>query len=466
MGSARLRWIRLFVLAIMCSAMLAYTFPAQANSKYAALMIDANTGYVIHAENASRTRYPASLTKLMTLYLTFDALRSKKLSLRTRLKASKKAASMPSTNLSMKPGDRITVEQAIKALVVRSANDVAVILAERLAGSEYRFAKRMTAVARRLGMENTTFRNASGLPDSKQKTTARDMAKLALALQRHFPEYFHYFAATQFTYKGRKYKSHNRAMARIPGADGMKTGYIRASGFNLITSAKRRGKSLIGVVMGGKTSKSRDNEMVRLVEKSFAKMIRVKGRRQFVLGGTPVPKSKPVVKQASVALAKNISRTPEKVITQAQAAVIELASPAQPEKAEVVVKSLPKLASAAQSVQGQFTPVSYQLPTSEVPSQAVSVKTSNANPSAPWGIQVGAYRNKEEAEEAVSAAMRKAPDLLRSARINVQDTLKINGKILHRARLADMQRSQARLACKRLLAQDAPCFVYRDEKAI
>jgi D-alanyl-D-alanine carboxypeptidase len=239
---------------------------------YAALVVDAGTGQVLYEKNAGNIRYPASLTKMMTLYLTFDALKRRVLEMDQELLVSAKAASQPQTNISLDKGDRLDVRTAIESLVVRSANDSAMVLGEGLGGTEFNFALMMTQKARELGMKNTVFRNPSGLPDDKQYTTAYDMARLAIALRRDFPEYYHFFKMTSFTHNGVTYPSHNRVMERYAGADGVKTGYIRASGFNLVTSAERNGHRLVAVVMGGTSATSRDREMISLLDRTFAKL--------------------------------------------------------------------------------------------------------------------------------------------------------------------------------------------------
>ena len=195
-------------------------------------------------------RHPASLTKVMTLYLLFEDLKAGRLKLTSDLKVSQRAASMQPSKLGLKPGSTISVENAIKALVTRSANDVAATIGENLDGSEANFAARMTRKARAIGMSKTTFKNASGLPNPAQVTTARDMATLSLRIQRDFPQYYPYFRITSFTYKGQTIRTHNRLLGRYQGTDGIKTGYIAASGFNLTTSAKRGDKRIVGVVMG------------------------------------------------------------------------------------------------------------------------------------------------------------------------------------------------------------------------
>lgn len=257
-------------LVVLPATSQAYTASKSAShDKSAELVIDMDQGTVVHARNASELRHPASLTKMMTLYLTFEALEQKKFSLRTKLSASKHAASMPRSNLALKRGDRIRVDDAIRALVVKSANDVAVVLAEAIGGSEYRFAKKMTDKARALGMSRTTFKNASGLHDEDQVTTARDMAILGMALKKHYPQYYSYFKTREFTYNGKTIKGHNRVLKQYVGAEGMKTGYVRASGFNLVTSAKRSGHTLMAVVLGGETSRVRDARMMELLDQAY-----------------------------------------------------------------------------------------------------------------------------------------------------------------------------------------------------
>src|SRR5690606_20380488 len=233
--------------------------------------MDAKTGKVLYESSADEKRYPASLTKMMTLYLTFDALSSGRISKNTSIPVSAHAASEPPSKLGLKPGQTITVDQAIKALVTKSANDAATALGEFLGGSEANFAKLMTAKARQLGMKSTVFRNAHGLPDPRQYTTARDMARLGVALREHHGRYYDYFSTRSFTYKGRRYGNHNRLLGRVEGVDGIKTGYIRASGFNLVTSVKTGGRSIVAVVMGGRTGRSRDEHMAELISRYLPK---------------------------------------------------------------------------------------------------------------------------------------------------------------------------------------------------
>jgi D-alanyl-D-alanine carboxypeptidase len=220
-------------------------------------VVDAGTGEVLHQVNADTRNYPASLTKMMTLYLAFEALDRGRLKMDQTLSVSRRAQS-------------IKVKDAILALVTKSANDAAVVIAEALAGSEIKFAQKMTAKARALGMTRTNFRNASGLPNRRQLSTARDMARLAQALIEDYPQFYTYFSTEKFTYKGRTYSNHNSLLRRYAGTDGLKTGYTRASGFNLAASSLRDGRRLIAVVFGGKTASSRDRHITGLLDKGFA----------------------------------------------------------------------------------------------------------------------------------------------------------------------------------------------------
>ncbi len=247
-------------------------FPPAADAKYASYVIDFETGDVLHAVNENTRNYPASLTKLMTLYLVFEQLEKKKWSLQTPLTISRRAARQPASKLGLKPGRTIPVKQAILALITKSANDVATVIAENISGSERDFALHMTAKARAIGMHKTTFRNASGLPHRGQLSTARDMSILAQKLLLEYPRYYTFFSTKYFSYKGRNFKNHNKLLKTYTGADGIKTGYIRASGYNLVVSATRNGQRVIGVIFGGKTARQRNTLMTRLLNKSFSKI--------------------------------------------------------------------------------------------------------------------------------------------------------------------------------------------------
>ena len=236
---------------------------------YSAIVIDAKTGQTLHQESPDALRFPASVTKVMTLYLLFEQIESGRFSLQSPLRVSAEAASQPPSKLGVRPGSTITVEEAIRALVTKSANDVAVVIAENIAGDEERFATLMTRRARALGMSRTTFRNASGLPDAEQMTTARDLATLGRAIQDHFPRYWSYFQTYSFAYRGVNHRNHNHLLGRVQGVDGIKTGYTRASGFNLLTSARRGDRQLVAVVLGGRSGGARDARMRQLLEANF-----------------------------------------------------------------------------------------------------------------------------------------------------------------------------------------------------
>jgi D-alanyl-D-alanine carboxypeptidase len=245
------------------------TVPASAG-KYAAIVVDAKTGKQLFEVNSTAQRYPASLTKMMTLYLLFEALDSGRVTKDTQIPVSAHAASQPPTKMRLKVGETIDVETAIHALTVKSANDVAVAVGEYLGGSEEAFAGMMTAKARRIGMRNTVFRNASGLPDDAQHTTARDMAVLGMALRQRFPQYYHYFSISDFMFRGRLIRGHNDMLRSVRGVDGIKTGYIRASGFNIVTSYDADGRRLVVVVMGADSARERNANAEALLRRALS----------------------------------------------------------------------------------------------------------------------------------------------------------------------------------------------------
>jgi D-alanyl-D-alanine carboxypeptidase len=251
-------------------AWLGWPRPGSAATDYAAIVVDADSGTVIESVAATARWYPASLTKVMTVYLAFREIEAGTLTLDETLTVSAHAASQPATELGLGAGQKITVKDTILAIILRSANDAAVALAERIGGSEPAFAARMTATARELGMSRTVFRNATGLPDPDQVTTARDMAVLAKALLENYPQYYHFFSTTSFTFDGQTFGTINGILSRYAGADGIKTGFTCGSGYNLVASAKRDGRRLIGVLLGGHTNFERHSEMSRLLDVGFA----------------------------------------------------------------------------------------------------------------------------------------------------------------------------------------------------
>jgi D-alanyl-D-alanine carboxypeptidase len=240
------------------------------NPPYAAIVVDAKTGAVLHQSAPDGARHPASLTKIMTLYMLFERLEAGNISLDTAMPVSEAAASQAPTKLGLRPGSTLLVEDAIKSLVTKSANDASVVIAEALGGSEEEFGRMMTRKAQALGMRNTVYRNASGLPNDEQVTTARDQALLGIAVQQRFPKYYRYFSLSSFVYHGKSIRNHNKLLGQVEGVDGIKTGYTRASGFNLVTSVKRGYRHIVAVVLGGRSGGSRDARMRELVNSHIA----------------------------------------------------------------------------------------------------------------------------------------------------------------------------------------------------
>lgn len=255
------------LLAVLLAIIGLISMPAMANAGSAYLVVDARTGAVLGADNADTLNHPASLTKMMTLYMTFEALHRGKLRWDSQVPFSRTAAAKPPTKLGVKAGSAVSVKEAVLGMIVQSANDAAAAMAEKLGGSEEAFAAMMTAKARRLGMRQTVFTNASGLPDARQVTTARDMSILGMALLRDYPGEYRLFSASSFVFRGRTIRGHNNLMYRYEGMDGIKTGYTNASGFNLVSAVRQGNRRLIGVVMGGRTARSRDAQMAALMDR-------------------------------------------------------------------------------------------------------------------------------------------------------------------------------------------------------
>ena len=287
----RSAWVALFV--VIMSSTSAVFETASANPKYAAFVMHEGTGDVLFSRYPDSRRYPASLTKMMTLYVLFEDIEAGRTSLNDKIKVSSRAARQPASKLGIRSGSTIKVETAIEALVIKSANDVATAVAEHVSGTEVAFARRMTRTARDIGMRSTTFRNASGLPNSRQVTTARDMARLAQRLRQDFPQYHDYFVQQSFRWNGRTYSSHNKLLRNYAGSTGLKTGYTRASGYNLATTAERNGHPLIGVVLGGRSGATRDRHMRDILTRSYTAIDQRPSRIKTAWSRPPVPKGKP-----------------------------------------------------------------------------------------------------------------------------------------------------------------------------
>jgi D-alanyl-D-alanine carboxypeptidase len=281
---------------ILLSFLVVVGIAGHANARNASIVVDFETGRVLHAVNPDIRNYPASLTKMMTIYMAFEAVKKGRLKMSQALPVSARAAAALPSKLGLTPGSTITVEDAILAMMTKSANDAAVVMAEALGGTEHKFSEMMTRKARELGMERTNFRNASGLPNRRQLSTARDMAALAKHLLTDYPDQYRLFATPEFEYDGRRYRNHNALLASYPGVDGLKTGYTNASGYNLVVSAKRDGKRVIGVIFGGQSSAARNARMAGLLDTAFADLQQP--------GKTPAPLIAENVNGANVVLAR------------------------------------------------------------------------------------------------------------------------------------------------------------------
>jgi D-alanyl-D-alanine carboxypeptidase len=419
--------------------------PGEAQARYAAIVMDAETGTVLHAANADTRNYPASLTKMMTLYMTFEALDQGRLTLHQRLPVSRRAQGMTPSKLYLQAGQTIRVEDAVLALVTKSANDAAVVLAEALGGEEWKFARMMTDRARTLGMNRTTFRNASGLPNRHQLSTARDMATLSRALIYDYPHYYHYFSTVRFRYNGRTYGSHNNLLDEYRGTDGIKTGYIRASGFNLAASVVRDGRRLIAVVFGGRTARSRDRHIMALLDDGFAE-----ARRLRPIPVVSPPPSKPVeilraanaTDQVQVATAhNNAANTNAQVIAvpASRGGVAAADRAALDAKVARVVDGMP--------VPGTSKPEAVELAARQA-----------ASADGRYAVQVGAYRAAAPAHVAAVRAGNTVPELLGTSEVSVSRIRGDRGP-LYRARLTGLSRGDAERACRALVVRGTDCLV-------
>lgn len=430
-----------------CAGLLALailsTQPAAARQE-ASIVIDFDTGEVVHARSADARAFPASLTKMMTLYLTFEAIERGQLSLSSRLRVSGVAAAKPPTKLGLKSGSTIKTEDAILALVTKSANDAAAVIAENLGGTESKFGLLMTRRARDLGMSSTVFRNASGLPDPEQRTTARDMARLAIRLIQDYPQYYSYFSRRSFTYLGRKHGNHNRLLGVYSGMDGLKTGYTRASGFNLAASAVRNGRRLVAVVLGGSTARARDAVMVDVLDDAFE---RLKKRAPAPLVAA-VPQARPGAAAEVVALPE--AAAVPAVVALAAAAPEALAAPALDSAAIENVIAVPAVRPALPELEE----------TAATPARTVKPARQTAKKRLPYGVQVGAYTKQSQAKQAAQQAMKRVPDLLRGTFMSVSG-VKQRKRTIYRAMLIGLSKQEADSVCRQLKKAKQGCLVVR-----
>lgn len=392
-------------------------------AKSAAIVVDAKTGKVLYSADANGRRYPASLTKMMTLYLTFEALAKGRISKNTPVPYSAHAASEPPTKLGVRAGGSVPVETAILSMVTKSANDSATALGELLGGSEDNFARMMTAKARQLGMNGTVFRNANGLPDPGQFTTAHDMAMLGIALREHYPQYYGYFSQRSFLYGRQRINGHNRLLGRIKGVDGIKTGYTRASGYNLVSSVADGDRRLVAVVMGGASGRSRDNQMASLIN-TYLPRASTRG------GGNLIAKAggdNPIKALAKVFLPKHDAPTPDEkpAVDDTEVASADDSAPAEETKPVIQVRKVKTVAVAAmapapapQETASQTETTSQTVAAYAEPAPAAApavdpVKTSSV-PSG-WVVQVASSPTQSGAQALLDKTSKQAPKVLADA---------------------------------------------------
>ena len=400
----------LFILLIA----IFFHFPTYANSKYASIIIEEHSGKVLHSKFSTQLRHPASMTKVMTLYIVFEEIQKGNLNYSSRIVFSKRASGQPPSKLGIKQGQSISLKQAMLALVTKSANDVATAIAEKISGSEINFAKRMTKTAKKLGMNKSQFMNASGLYNKHQKSTASDMAKLGIAIKRDYPKEYKIFNTKSFNWNGRKYKNHNNLLKSYYGTDGIKTGYIDASGFNLMASVKRNGVNLIGVVFGGKSGKTRDQHLMGLFTDAFKKASAPK----LVLVSTPSAKPK----------FSNIS------------------SPFTRPKFFLDESTIEK-------------PIQKPL---FLTSNKLNEKIKNFQN---WGIQVGTYSKKVSAHQIAIKARRIAPNLLKMLPAQLTP-IYINENVAWRVRFNSLDENSARMTCSKLLSKNISCIAVPSEQIL
>ena len=409
-----------------------------------AIVVDMNSGSILYSQSADLPRYPASLTKMMTLYVLFGYLRAGKVTPTSELVVTPHAASQAPTKLGLKPGATISTTDAVKALVTQSANDAAVTIAENLAGTEENFARVMTDTARRIGMNATTFRNASGLPNEDQITTGRDMATLAAHLIHDYPEYYEVFETRYFSFNGRKYRNQNKLLFGYKGCDGIKTGYTHASGFNLTASVHRGNKHLVAVVLGGKTGAQRDAAMRSLLDRHFAKATDTKPTPAQLLASLVPAPSPPAVQKPAYTLAPPTPApsapapaagaaidTPADTTTDTEEG--DTSEPAEPIKASLTTtEPAPKPTAKPSKYQGAFQ------------------------------VQVGAFMSETEAENRLGMVQQRASDLL-EGHMPFTTSFTKDDEEWYRARFAGFTREGAQAACAALKKMSLDCAVMKAE---
>ena len=465
---------------------------------FSAIVVDANSGKTLYSADENGLRHPASITKVMTLYLLFEQLDSGAMTLRTQIPISEHAASQEPSKLGLAPGDSISVDDAIKAVVTRSANDIAVAIAEAVGQSESNFADLMTRKAHALGMTNTLYRNASGLPNDEQVTTARDLTILGRSLEERFPRYFRYFSTAQFDFDGEIIGNHNHLLGRIDGVDGIKTGYTRASGFNLLTSVHRDGRSLLAVVMGGRSAAGRDRIMANLIGDHIAEASTAHTATAVADASsveTAQPRDEAVVtpparaRQAFVAEAKfervsaatraanaagegddgagdeeiaaqPMVRAPESAPRAAQPTAADLGMLKSPAKSST--KTQARLAAAGALVMPPLGRPENSADDEQRPGRA-SQQDEGSDGLGPrgWMIQIGAPDNLAKANALLSRARERNRSTLASAK-PLTEKVRKGDATLYRARFAGLDSASAEAACRSLKRTGFPCFTAHD----
>ncbi|WP_455478519.1 D-alanyl-D-alanine carboxypeptidase [Bartonella sp. B10] len=408
--------------------------------KYAAIVVDANTGKTLFQANATLKRYPASLTKMMTLYMFFEAMHTRRVTPNTPILISNYAASRPPTKIGLKAGQTISAEEAAKALITKSANDVATAVAEYLGGSEKKFAQMMTVKARKLGMINTHFANASGLPNVQNYSTAQDIATLSLALRKHFPQQYKLFKTKSFTFRGQTINSHNQLVKTMKGVDGIKTGYTQMSGSNLATSMHLGGRSVVAVVMGGKSSTARDNHMASLLNKYLPKASRTKNDEYLVAS---VRRNLPINANIPVPTVKaGTNDFNDEVATM----LIALAK--QPKNSNTTVAAISNIIVPTPNPQKSL-PV-------EIDRRIVAASLfTNTG----WAIQIGSLPDKEQAKTLLLKAKNTAFSTLKHVSSHMQ-LFEKSGHRYYRARFIGFQsKKSAFKACSTLKKANFNCYI-------
>ena len=447
-GSTRAPSVRAFFKLFFSLVLIAsfqigatHSADAKANPRFAAYVIDAKTGKVLFSRNGNARRYPASLTKMMTLYLIFEDLKSGRIKLNSRMVMTKAGWRRVPSKLGLRPGQSISIEQAIYSLVTKSANDVATAIGDKLSGSEAKFAQRMTRKARQLGMKNTTFKNASGLTERGQTTTAADMAKLGLALREHFPRRYKYFKTRVFKLGKRRYPNHNRLLGKVRGVDGIKTGYTRASGYNLVTSASSGGRRIVAVVMGGRSGKSRNAYMTKLVRAYLPKASRGKARRLVAAYRSSRPGSNANAPISTAGVASKLKALKASATPTPQLRTV----------APVVASTTASKKVAVPTVTSEATPV--------LRTDSVRTATVRSEPApSGWQIQITASDDRNKALNVLEKARSKNRQLLADASPITQMIVK-NGTKLYRGRFVGfVSKASARRACQVLKKQKFACL--------